>query len=265
YLDSKYGTSDFSIAKEYFNENIEYFINKKIGIDRVYNSLFNIGSSYLAFRYMIGNYPQAFQNEHDEKAAFIAFNEPFVNSVILNFCILQELIEFKMKVLSTSPEFKPHLTYINKLYKRIKKSGAISIRNGWTAHPFKDENKGHVFKPQEIHKETFKVFENLCLEDDKVEYNSCTNDRLAWFCQKYIVHCTESYPSVMEAVHSVLTNTQPPVSRIVAKPREILIEMNKFSSMLRDAKLFGIEPFFHPSEKDIQNIKENGLSSEVNI
>ncbi|ELS2263718.1 hypothetical protein QPQ56_003919, partial [Salmonella enterica subsp. enterica] len=38
YLDSKYGTSDFSIAKEYFNENIEYFINKKIGIDRVYNS-----------------------------------------------------------------------------------------------------------------------------------------------------------------------------------------------------------------------------------
>ncbi|ETC59782.1 hypothetical protein CFSAN001589_07895 [Salmonella enterica subsp. enterica serovar Cerro str. CFSAN001589] len=29
YLDSKYGTSDFSIAKEYFNENIEYFINKK--------------------------------------------------------------------------------------------------------------------------------------------------------------------------------------------------------------------------------------------
>lgn len=29
YLESKYGISNFSIAKGYFNENVKYFINKK--------------------------------------------------------------------------------------------------------------------------------------------------------------------------------------------------------------------------------------------
>mgnify|MGYP001052776398 FL=1 len=67
YLKSKYGNTDFNISKNYFNENIERFLNKKIGIDRVYNSLFNIGSSYLSFRYMIGNYPNSFQSADDEK------------------------------------------------------------------------------------------------------------------------------------------------------------------------------------------------------
>ncbi|HBQ4945939.1 TPA: hypothetical protein L7378_005311, partial [Klebsiella pneumoniae] len=52
---------------------------------------------------------------------------------------------------------------------------------------------------------------------------------------------------------------------ISAKPSEFLIEMNKFSSLLREKKLFGIEPFFHPSEEDIESIKANGLSKELNI
>lgn len=265
YLKSKYGNTDFNISKNYFNESVEHFLNKKIGIDRVYNSLFNIGSSYLSFRYMIGNYPNAFQNADDEKKAFIAFNEPFVNSVILNFNIFYELIKFNMKDISMSPEFKSDFDYINSLCNRIKDSGIISIRDRWAAHPFKDKSRGILFNPQEIHKEVFKAFNILCVDEDKKEYNNSTNDRLAWFCQKYIVYGIEHYPSIPEAVHSVLKGEKPPVHRISTKPSKFLIEMNKFSSLLREKKLFGIEPFFHPSEEDIESVKVNGLSKELNI
>ncbi|MBN3217125.1 hypothetical protein [Pectobacterium polaris] len=265
YLKLKYGEDDFNVAKKKFNEKIEYFLNKKIGIDRVYNSLFNIGSSYLSFRYMIGNYPNALQNNDNEKKAFISFNEPFVNSVILNFNIFYELIKFNMKDISMSPELKACFGYINDLCNRIQKSGIISIRDRWVAHPFKDKNIGVVFSPQEIHTEVFKAFSILCIDEDKAEFKKNANDRLAWFCQKYIVQCIEHYPSIPEAIHGVLTRTPPPVHQISTKPSEILIEMNKFSSLLRDKKLFGIEPFFHPSEEDIEYVKVNGLSNELNI
>jgi len=263
YLKSTFGIEDFNIAKRYFEDNVEFFLNKKMGIDKIYNSLFNIGSSYISFRYIISEHSKTFQNKEDEKKAFISFNEPFVNSVILNLNLFHELIKNSMFKISTAPEFKPHFSYINGLCNRIKKSSIISIRDTWVAHPFKNKHKGIIYSPKEIHESVLEAFKTLCNEHDKKEFENSKGDRLAWFCLKYIVDCIETPPSIKEAVHSVLNNLEPPVHRISTRPKEMLIEMNKFSTIIRDEKLFGIEPFFNPSEQDIELIKVNGLQDKI--
>lgn len=255
FLKRKFGKEDFLISSKYFKENIEYFINKKIGIDRVYQSLFNAASSFAMFRYMIGNDKQKFISENEEKKALIAINEPYVNSLILNLCIFKELMTFNKKIIIKDEVLSKHFRYLDALNTRVRNSGVESVRNGWTAHPFENEDEGLIYKPVKISKEKFKVLEKICHEKDRDKFND-SGDRLAWFCQKYLISVYE-ISNVRDAVMSVIYKRPVPQVRIETKPNEMLIEMSKFSSILKETKLLGIEPFFHPSDQDIEAYIKN--------
>lgn len=243
YLQDRYNSSDIKLAREYFKANVEFFINKKLGIDRVYQSLFNSGSSFITFRYMIGQLSDSFQNEEDERKAFMSFNEPFMNSLVINFSIFHELIKENKRLLINDDELSGSFKYLDDLINRISNSEIEKVRNGWTAHPFKNKRMGLVYKAREIIEDSFGILTSICDENFQDEFNS--KDRVFNFCKKYLVDAFELQSSFDEKVH------------LKTRACEILIEMNKFSIEIKRHKLLNIEPFFCPSDEDIREFLSN--------
>ncbi|EMN0827930.1 hypothetical protein R8H71_000676 [Providencia rettgeri] len=178
FLENKYGSYDFSITNQYFKENTEYFLNKKLGIDRIYHSLINAGYSFALQRSIVKSNFEHIKSINEEKNIFMAINEPFVNSLVLNFCIFNELINFKKKQIINSYYLNAKFNYLDKLNNRIQKSGLELIRNGWTAHPFEDKENGIVYKTKIVYENTLNVLSKICHEEDRKIFNE-SNDRIA--------------------------------------------------------------------------------------
>lgn len=239
YLEKRYAASDVKLSSEYFKSNIEFYINKKLGVDRVYQSLFNAGSSFITYRYMLGRFSKAFKTENDERKAFMSFNEPFINSLIMIFSIFNELINDNKRLIINDRDLNGSFKYLDDLNNRISKSKIEKVRNGWTAHPFENKNLGLVYKARDIINDSFDILTSICHETYQDEFRSET-DRLLLFCTKYLVNAFELNHSSHAQVH------------IQTKPCEMLIEMSKFSVEIKRTKLLNIEPFFSPSDDDIR-------------
>ncbi|MDR2994738.1 MAG: hypothetical protein LBV11_13145 [Bacillus cereus] len=250
-----YGNELFSKIAEYFKSELELFVNKKIALDRIYNSLNNASQTYAIFRQMEGNGNINAVSENDKSKMFMAFNESFISALIINFSKLREVLNFKKNVIINDEELFNKFSYLNELNNRIGSAKVTDLRNGWFAHAYEKERDGIVYRDKDIKKNVINVLRALCDEKHRIEFDS-SSDRLNFFCEKYLFEGYTTY-NIQSIISDLVNNTKVSLANVSTKAKELPHELHKFSMLIRDVKLFGVESFFIVEDSEIEKWSEN--------
>lgn len=250
-----YGGELFSKTDKYFNSELEMFTNKKIALDRIYNSLNNASQTYAIFRQMEGNGNINALSEKDKSKMFMAFNESFLSSLIINFSKLREVLNFKKKVIVQDELLFNRFSYLNELNNRIDSSNVTELRNGWFAHAYEKERDGIVYRDKDIKDNIMNVLRELCDEKHRLEFDSSC-DRLNFFCEKYLFEGYTTY-DLRSIISDLVNNTKVSSANVSTKAKELLRELYNFSVAIRDVKLFGVESFFIVEDSELEKWSKN--------
>ncbi|MBC6488027.1 hypothetical protein [Aeromonas hydrophila] len=231
---------EFNSAKEEFQNKIEYFVNKKLGIDAIYTSLSNAANSFVMFRAFVNCVEDLPINEREK--LYISMNEPFINSLMISLSKLEELLTNKKRIIVKDESVNNEFHYLDRLSNRLIDSNIRTLRNGWFAHPFEDKDKGVVYKPNKLEGDIFSVLRAICHEEHTAEFDK-SSDRLLWFCEKYLMKNSSS--------------SDEAILNIKSEPMEIIKNLNAFSVVIKNKKLYGIEPFFLVPKKEIELFKNS--------
>jgi len=250
-----YGNEVFSKVAEYFKSELEFFVNKKIALDRIYNSLNNASQTYAIFRQMEGNGNINALSENDKSKMFMAFNESFISALIINFTKLREVLNFKKNVIINDEELFNNFTYLNELNNRIGNAKVTDLRNGWFAHAYEKERDGIVYRDKDIKKNIINVLRELCDEKHRIEFDS-SSDRLNFFCEKCLFEGYTTY-NIQSIISDLVNNTKISLANVSTKAKELPRELYNFSMAVRDIKLFGIESFFIVEDYELDKWSKN--------
>ncbi|EFB4782914.1 hypothetical protein FQF13_06235 [Escherichia coli] len=231
-----FGSDKFNENHLNFEAKIKPFLNLKIGLDRIYDSLTNTSRAYVLFRNAIAKSDVQY-TQNDERKVFMSINNMLVNSLMIEFSKFNELINKTKKFFIKDAELRSYFLNLDNFNNRISNSELRKIRNGWFAHPFEDETNLTVFREGSFQNSIFKVLEELTSPESKDDFKK-SKDRVLFFCEKYLFSCKNSW-------------TPKNGFTISTKPQEILIDMNKFSTELKKIRLYNIEPFFSVEDKEL--------------
>ena len=231
-----FGSDKFNENHLNFEAKIKPFLNLKIGLDRIYDSLTNTSRAYVLFRNAIAKSNVQY-TQNDERKVFMSINNMLVNSLMIEFSKFNELINKTKKFFIKDAELRRYFLNLDNFNNRISNSELRKIRNGWFAHPFEDETNLTVFREGSFQNSIFKVLEELTSPESKDDFKK-SKDRVLFFCEKNLFSCKNSW-------------TPKNGFTISTKPQEILIDMNKFSTELKKLRLYNIEPFFSVEDKEL--------------
>jgi len=246
----RYGDDVYNETYNYFKENLEYFVNQKIALDRIYDSLCNASQAFALFRQMEANGKMGSFDDKNERRIFRAFNESFISSLIINFSKLKEVLTFRKNIIFKDVLLSKDFAYLDNLNNRINKAKVTELRNGWFAHAYQDQRKGIVYRDKDIKEMIFNILENLCLEEHLDEFNRST-DRLGFFCETYLFEGRSTY-NIQSIISDVVHNTTNSSAHISTRPKEIIREINVFAQKIREKKLLGIESFFIVEDSELE-------------
>lgn len=244
-----YGNKLFLKAFEYFKSELELFVNKKIALDRIYNSLNNASQTYAIFRQMEGSGNIKSLSENDKYKIFMSFNESFISSLIINFSKLREVLNFKKNIIINDESLFNAFSYLNKLNNRIGSAKVTDLRNGWFAHAYEVQRDGIVYRDKDIKNNIMNVLRELCDEKHRIEFDS-SSDRLNFFCEKYLFEGYTTH-NIKSIISDLINNTKNTSANISTKPKELPRELYNFSMVIRDVKLFGVESFFTVEDSEL--------------
>lgn len=254
-LKSHFGTELYDETYKYFKLKIEFFVNQKIALDRIYTSLSNASQTYALFRQFKSNGMISEMPSEDTHKMFMSFNESFISALIINFSKLNEVLTFKKTIIVKDDSLCNDFSYLDDLNTKIKNAKLTELRNGWFAHAFEKPRNGIVWRDKDISENIFSILRQLCLEKDLDDYNKSA-DRLYFFCERYLFEgytTTELKPSI----YAVLHKNNSSKYKIVTKPKDILFRLSLFSKKIKDIKLFGIENFFTIEDDELKKWSEN--------
>ncbi|WP_227317685.1 hypothetical protein [Cedecea davisae] len=230
-----------------FRCNYQFYVNRYLALSYIYQSFANIGSSYSTMALLEERKIFNLNKRKEADKFYITINEPFMHQVVMQYAKLYEALvnidalnsennlfnekerKHAVKLLS-GPTLKTKYLYLNELRKRIESSGVLDLRNSIFAHPFKDENAGSVVFLEDVTSKMFKIFKDLCDDEDKNRYDKASN-RIRFFCNNYIMRAEYDATGVFKQEFRIITKAKTHVKAIY-----------DFMSAIRDEKLLGEEP-----------------------
>ncbi|WP_139462992.1 hypothetical protein [Aeromonas veronii] len=231
---------NFNDAKAEFNDEIEYYLNKKVGLDAIYNSLINAANSFIMFRSLVDITIDLPTREREK--LYISMNEPFINTLIISLSKLDEiLINNKRKIINDT-SLRNDFKYLDEISNRLQKSNIRPLRNGWFAHPFDDEKRGIIYKTNKLRDDIFSVLRAICREEHVAEFDG-SSDRLLWFCEKYLMKKASS--------------SNEKILNIKSRPMEFIKNIYAFSATIKEKKLYNIEPYFLVPDDKLEVFKKS--------
>ncbi|ALX92472.1 hypothetical protein AV650_02345 [Serratia fonticola] len=237
----------FRRAYKVFQCDYQFYVNRYMALSYIYQSLANIGSSYSTMVFLHENKAFYSNKGNDESKFFMSVNEPFGHQVIMQYAKLFEALvdmsaldsdnselnekdkKHALKLLSNDT-LKESYVYLNDVFQKIKSSDVIFLRNHMFAHPFKNEKSGNVVFLEDVSNKVFSTFRELCNNDDKPKYDE-SNNRIRFFCSKYIMSANYNYKGTFRGELRVETTAQTHVKALY-----------DFMSVLRNEKLLSEEP-----------------------
>lgn len=250
-----YGNELFSKVAKHFKSDFELFVNKKIALDRIYNSLNNASQTYAIFRQMEKSGNINAISENDKGKMFMAFNESFISALIINFSKLREVLNFKKNAIIKDKALLNEFSYLDEFNNRIGRAKVTDLRNGWFAHAYENERDGIVYRDKDITKNIINVLRELCDEKHRIEFDS-SSDRLNFFCEKYLFEGNVTY-NIKSTISDIVNNTNTSSSNVSTKAKELPRELYNFSKAIQDIKLFGVQSFFIVEDSELDKWSKN--------
>ncbi|WP_447872077.1 hypothetical protein [Serratia fonticola] len=250
-----YGDDLYFETYQYFEAELEYFVNKKIALDRIYTSLSNASQTYAIFRQMESNGNIGPLDEDNAFKVFMSFNESFISALIINFSKLKEVLTFKKNLIIEDESLCGDFTYLDDLNNKITKANVTKLRNEWFAHAYEDKRKGIVYRDKDIKENILNILKELCSENHLAEFNK-SKDRLRFFCETYLF---EGYTNInlKSFISDVVNKTKNSSASVSTRPKEIIRELYLFSRKIRGVKLFEIESFFIVEDSELKEWSSN--------
>lgn len=175
-----YGEKLFNKNISFFKSDLEFYVNKKIALDRIYTSLNNASQTYAIFKQMESNGNIKSVSQNDKYRMFMSFNESFISALIINLSKLREVLNFKKNIIINDESLFNEFSYLNELNNRIGSAKVTALRNGWFAHAFEVQRDGIVYRDKDIKQNIINVLREICDERHRTEFDSST-DRLNFF------------------------------------------------------------------------------------
>lgn len=178
-----------------YKNNYKRFVHRYIAISTVYHSLINISNFYYSTRKLYKE-DKIIIDQKKPGNFNMALNEPFVSSLIIQYCKLSESLwdyreaeknksyHDKVSQFLKSESLKLKYNDLHDLVQKINDSHIKELRDKVFAHPFSD-NKNKMVSLVDVVDKTYISLRKLCDENHQTWYDG-ERHKLKFYCEKYL-------------------------------------------------------------------------------
>jgi len=189
------GDEIFHECHTIYKNKYKRFIHRYIAISTVYHSLINISNFYYSTRKLYKEGKIVITQKKSGNFE-MALNEPFVSSLIIQYCKLSESLwdyrkaernksyNDKVSQFLKTNTLKTKYNNLHILVQKINDSHIKELRDKVFAHPFSD-NTNKMVSLVDVVDKTYKSLRQLCDENHITQYD-CERHKLKFYCEKYL-------------------------------------------------------------------------------